>query len=163
MTRRTLWSSAAPQSRNVFSTCRAVSLLESIRQNHSRRTVRMSRGTYQGSDGTHDGSPGGSIRLVRRFVMTHGKRNGSPAAHCVVEADVARRPGRVFGRRNTARCGEQCKAHPHRSPLHSYFHSLSGEQVIMQVWISTQFGVVSKRLPTTDESVGFIVGMITPL
>lgn len=37
------------------------------------------------------------------------------------------------------------------------------EQVIIQVWISTYFGVLSERLPATDESIGFIMGMFTPV
>ena len=37
------------------------------------------------------------------------------------------------------------------------------EQVIMQVWISTHFGVISKRPPNANEELSFIGPTITPL
>jgi hypothetical protein len=37
-----------------------------------------------------------------------------------------------------------------------------GEQVIIQVWISTHFGVLSKRLPGADENLLFIEATFTP-
>src|SRR5258708_17445127 len=39
----------------------------------------------------------------------------------------------------------------------------SGQQVIMQVWISTHFGVISERPPTANEEISFIHPTITPL
>jgi hypothetical protein len=38
-----------------------------------------------------------------------------------------------------------------------------GQQVIPQVWILSHFGVISNRLPATDETMGFIAAMFTPL
>jgi hypothetical protein len=38
----------------------------------------------------------------------------------------------------------------------------AAEQVIIQVWISSHFGVISKRLPAADESFGFIKAIFTP-
>src|SRR6266403_3075930 len=80
-------------------------------------TMRMSRGTQLRSGSTESGSPGGSIRLVRRFVETHGERSRASGTHCVVEPErcPASRAGiRAAYHRSGA---EQPQAHPHRSPL----------------------------------------------
>ena len=37
-----------------------------------------------------------------------------------------------------------------------------GEQVIIQVWISTHFGVLSEQLPDADENSLFIKATFTP-
>ena len=44
----------------------------------------------------------------------------------------------------------------------SVCHGCRGEQVIIQVWISTHFGVLSEQLPVADEKWLFIRGNFVP-
>jgi hypothetical protein len=41
-------------------------------------------------------------------------------------------------------------------------HMRCAEQVIMQTWISTHFGVLSEQLPVADENLLFIKATFTP-
>jgi len=70
----------------------------------------MSRRTSHVPDGAGNGSPGGSIRLVRRGMETHGERSRASAAHCVVEAEhCSASRARVSGGVTPPRSGKQTR------------------------------------------------------
>jgi hypothetical protein len=48
----------------------------------------------------------------------------------------------------------------HPFPRRSFW--FSAQQVVIQVWISTHFGVLSEQLPVADENFLFIEATFTP-